>query len=480
MLRRNAFEFVVLIAAALIISWQLFVPPWIGIADNGDFSRFFSAGLRYFPMSYEDRYFGWVNPRYEILDGTVPGGYLSSTEILVRVARWTGIWFIDDSVFDIRVLGAQYSLLLLLGICLLLVASRGLPAAQRVLLAILLMLMLTDASYIAGFNSFYSEPTALVFGLLAIACALLIVIGRKSRWLVAGYFAASAMLLTSKPMYAPFAVLFAPFGVFLSRRLKLSIVSACLLAVFLCSVAGVYYSLIPSWLRKHASYISVFDNLLPNSPTPEQDLNDLGLDPEWAEFKGRSPYGPDSPLNKSPRLASELRARVGATTVARFYLSRPSRLGELLDRCSRQILSYPNLGYYEKSSGRPACSPPRTIWYGFKGRIFAKSIWTVLGFFAFVIGATVIGGVRASTSRARDLVILFGFLIAVAFLQFFVPALTLGDIDLSRYLVLFNLVFDFSLIILALASLHWLMVLFGAVRTRAGTRQHATAGPPVT
>src|SRR5215813_11468917 len=124
MLKRNALEIVTLFAAAIIVSCQLFVPPLVGIADNGDFSRFFTAGLDHVSIAREDRYFAFFNSRYRIAEARRPGPYLSSSEIPIRVARIASVAFIDGNVFDIRLVGFLYTILLLVGMYLVLFATR--------------------------------------------------------------------------------------------------------------------------------------------------------------------------------------------------------------------------------------------------------------------------------------------------------------------------------------------------------------------
>lgn len=469
MLRRNAFEISTLAVAAIIISFQLFIPPVIGMADNGDFIRFFTKiGLDHVPTENQEKYLLYFNSKYRIVARQGIGRYQSSTELPVRAARLTGIYFIDNSIFDIRLLGAVYTLLYLFGFYLLLVASRGLTFAVRLWLTILLTLILTDASYIACFNSFYSEPTALVFFLIAAGCALTLIGGLKRVWLLLVYFAASAMLVISKPMYAPFAIPLAALGFYLSRmvdfkkRGSLSVA----LAVLLCALGAVYYLITPQWLRTNAAYIGVFTETLKDSPTPEQDLSDMGLNPEWAQFAGTNPYAADSPLN-DPVFKAEFIARAGSMTVPRFYLSRPSRLYEIVRRCSRLILTMPYLGYYEKATGRPPYSQPFGMWSEIRNSLFPKSVWTLFAFLSFGIAATVFGIIRAKTQTLQALFIFYGFLIVVAAAQFFIPVLTIGETDLARYLNLFNLAFDSSLALISAAILQRLFFRASALKKSA-------------
>ncbi|MFY9571955.1 MAG: hypothetical protein WAV20_11200 [Blastocatellia bacterium] len=446
MRRRKILEITVILAAAIIISYQLLFPPLIGMADNGDFGRFFRAGFEHMTADFDDRYFSYFNSKFRIVPAAFPGWYLSSTEVPIRIARLAGIVFVDRQVFDIRVLGGIYALLLLAGMGLLLVASRKLVFAARLVFGILLVLILTDPSYIASFNSFFSEPTALVFFVLAAGCALLVISGQGSMWLLLAYFVCSTIFVTSKPMHAPFAVLFALFGIYLARvaGFKNAFVLAVSLSVLLCTTAVGYYWVTPHELREKAVYIELFTDFLQHSPTREQDLVDMGLDQDWARFAGTNPYSADSPI-RDPAFKTELMARVGPTTIPFFYLRRPLRFYELIQRCSRHIQQMTSLGYYEKSSGHAPFAQPFGLWYRLRAFLFPRSIWTLVGFFAAGTAATALGIVGKNHSRRR-LAVFCAVLTAAALGQFLIPVLMFGENDLPRYLFLFNLIFDVGLI----------------------------------
>jgi hypothetical protein len=211
--------------------------------------------------------------------------------------------------------------------------------------------------------------------------------------------------------------------------------------------------LTPSWLKESALYIGIFTDLLKHSPSPRQDLDDMGLNPEWAAFAGTDPYAPDSPA-KDPAFKADFYARVSAVTRPRFYLSRPSRLYGLVNRCSSRILTLPFTGYYEKSSGRPPISQPFGLWYAARNYLFPKSMWTVAAFFTLGIAATFMGIRRFAAKPGEAMFVFYGFLLSVALAQFLIPVLTLGEVDLARYLLLFNVVFDAGLILALLAALH--------------------------
>src|SRR5215468_2565499 len=109
-MKPTRFELVVLLLFASIVIYTDFVPPVVGMADSGDFERFFGqTGLFYVETSYEDRYFNFVNLKYRIVSKSAEDEpYRSSGSMLIRAARWLSILGGEKDFFDVRVLGALW------------------------------------------------------------------------------------------------------------------------------------------------------------------------------------------------------------------------------------------------------------------------------------------------------------------------------------------------------------------------------------
>jgi hypothetical protein len=132
-MRPRRLEIVVLLTLVAVIGYQLFVPPLVGIADNGDSWRvMFPAGLNHRPAPWGDRFFRYFNSKYaiETFPRVVPD-YLSSSLVFVWMARALNMAVVDRAIFDVRVLAALYLVCLLASIHLILVASRRLTTTCR-------------------------------------------------------------------------------------------------------------------------------------------------------------------------------------------------------------------------------------------------------------------------------------------------------------------------------------------------------------
>jgi hypothetical protein len=464
---QRGFETAVLLLVLAVTSYQLLIPPLIGIADNGDFVRvLLPVGLERIPTEYFDNYFHYFNSKYRIVPPSDQvSDYKSSVVLLATPARWLNRRIIDAHLFDIRMLAGMYLVLLLTGLGLLLRWTRAVALPWRLLMASLLVLMFTDPPYSAFFNSFYSEAIAIVCLVLICGCALVVTAAsERAAWpALTAYFLVAGLLVSGKPSYALFGLLLAPFGVYLAGRTavvrRYAVASA--FAVALLVLSAWSFTLTPAWLKLNANYIGLFTSALARSPTPAEDLRDLGLNPDWVRFVGSTPYDKDSPaLDSSFRL--EFAERVGSFTVPGYYLRRPARLYATAAGIATTILTtLPHYaGYYEKHTGKPPYAKPLAVWSAIRSRVFPASIWLVLIYCGSGAVAFVLAVRRRCPSRLRDYLLLHAVLAGIAALVFVIPVLTLGTLD-TRYSSTFTAAFDLSLIVILGAAAQW--------RTRSGT-----------
>jgi hypothetical protein len=318
--------------------------------------------------------------------------------------------------------------------------------------------MFSDVGYIAYFNSFFSEGTALVFLAIGVGSGL-ILIAQKSSSVLFGisYFLAIVMVVTSKPQYVLLAPAFALFGVYLftfvRSRWRFWVCGG--LSAALCCTALWTYMKTPRILGVQSAYVEIFMDLLPNSETPQQDLAAMGLSPDFAAYSGTTPYQPDSPLN-DPAFHSAFAAGTDSLTVPLFYLARPLRLYQLCSRCMKHAFStrVKRLGYYEASTGKPPRAQPFGFWSAIRESVGPRSVFFLGFFLASGIAAAVLS-IRRSWPTLRGMYLLYALFVLIAEAQFFVAVLVGGgEPDLEKHLFMFNLAFDVCLILLVLWVVH--------------------------
>jgi hypothetical protein len=279
-------------------------------------------------------------------------------------------------------------------------------------------------------------------------------------FVLAGYFAAAGILITAKPMYVPFAALFIPFGIYLTRfvSIKYRYAWTGAVSVVLLVLAVGYQAITPEWLRMKASYIAIFGVLLPDSPNPESDLLALNLKPEWMRFIGTTPYDADGPVETDAEFRKDFTNRVRTLTIPRFLFARPLQLYRIASTIAPQLVTtLPDYaGYYEESSGKPPRTKPFAPWSSIRARIFPASLWLVILY--FVSGAVAFGlsHRNAANEFMRGILLLYSLLVGFGAIIFLVPIVTMASID-TRYSITFVSALDLSLIIAAGLLLHTAM-----------------------
>jgi len=194
-------ERTVTIAVVAIVCWQLFVPPILGLADNGDFARltvFFD--LTHAPTDRADRYFGFLTRHY-VVDAAEarrysPPGFISS-ELLFIAGPVAINRLLGKTSFDLLELGAvmlSFSRLLPSFCCSL---PKPFAGPVRTSAIIIGAIAFTDIAYIAYFNSFYGESATFLLFMSVAACAYGAMSSgpRRIVWLVAYFAAVTAFLL---------------------------------------------------------------------------------------------------------------------------------------------------------------------------------------------------------------------------------------------------------------------------------------------
>src|SRR5579862_5432603 len=186
------------VACLAILVAQLFIPPYIGMADNGDFSK---VTMRFSLKPTEEYYkYDYVNTDYVKSPRYFWVSPLFSTEIWpATLAVYLKGVKNDGDTFNIRWLGAIHAALFLLAYSLLLRALRPLPTWVAALLGAVALWVFTDVLYVSYFNSFYSDTTALLGLFGAVAAAILLATEGPTARVLAAFTFFSLLLIGSKP-----------------------------------------------------------------------------------------------------------------------------------------------------------------------------------------------------------------------------------------------------------------------------------------
>jgi hypothetical protein len=457
--RRGYLDGVLLALFAAAIAIQLFVPPIVGLADNGDFSRV-AGPLGIFPPEElgDSAFFSWIVPQYRFdphriwLHGLCC--YSSQTALAVA-ALPVGLAASPPGRFDLRATGLVNGLALIAAVALLLLELRQLPTPLRILGGLLLVVAFSDVTYVSLLNSFFTEPAALISLLAALALALRLArTPNPPPWLPAGFFLVSAFFATSRPQNALIGFFLAVLGWRVvryddraRRRRRLVAVAA----LGLCVVSFAYSRSTSPLLRRSFLFGAVFRQLLPNSPDPRGDLATLGLPPDYARFVGISAFSPEAPVQNPDfqRVFGKIRFR----TLARFYLARPARIRSALFRGAREAFEMRpfGVGNFAQATGKPArtTSESFSAWSRTKARLAPGRVGFVLAWGIVSLAAAIHLRWKGTTRALRSTGEIWIALVLVAGFQFAVPSVMTGA-ESRRSFFLFNALFDLSLIALIL------------------------------
>ena len=430
---------------AALVAWQCFVPPIVGLADNGDFEKVTGPlGLRHLDESSEAAHFGWVQREYvDVGEGWWDGGYLTSERLVAGFALALDRAVSDDLRFDVLQVGALHAVVFVAGLLSLAAATAGLPA--RPLFLALLAFVFTDVGYVSLLNTFYSQTASLIFLLPTFGAAVAWIRAPRPRpWVAVAYFACAALYVTSKPQAGPHAACLGLLAVAIAfgrGRWRWPVLAATLA---LGVLGFAYFRATPMAIRAHAIFNLVFAEILPRSPQPEADLVALGGERAWIRWLGSNIYTPGAPIYDVPLLDS-LKARIGYRSVARYYARRPRRLLDTLERASAEALTLrAQWGNFERATGVRfgTRTTRRDEWSALRRAIFPARLWWIAAFFGANLAAAAVLARSAPTVEARLLGLVLGAASLLAITDFLVCALANAHIELQRHLFVFHALYD--------------------------------------
>lgn len=402
-----------LILFLIPVAWQLWVPPYTGLADNGDFAKVVGRfGLKPVDPGPQAT-FHFFNRLWNYDTGAVWVSPYWGVEVwLTRVALAIG----GTSPFDIRWLGLVHAALFAGGAWLLI--------TKRIAANAFAILALCDAAYVTYFQSFYFDAASILFLIL----------------LVAGWYAEEPWVLAvggfgfalAKAPHAPLALV---LGVLLLVTRKRKFLPAALLLI--CG-GGYMLSQTKDEYKATAYYNLAFFKL---APMDAGSLDALRIRTEDRHLVGTHAFMPNSPAQQ-PAWLEKFFPQGGYGNAIRYYATHPGILARVLwsdlSKEASQIRAI-NLGNYERSTGVRYCTLSTTFgWYSAaKSWLFDHVPWFVFFVVPFCMWRT------WRQPLAWALLATLGYEFAIA---------SLADAcETYRHLLLFHLAMDL-LIWLALAT----------------------------
>ena len=351
--RPSLWIFVVLSAAALILLWQLFVPPVIGIADNSDFGKLIARYDLGSPAS-----FTYIANRYQFdRRYRYQSDFYSSELLLIQSALALNKVLSKDGSFDLRVMGFVHAALYLAALALFLPLLARLPPAVRIVFCALVLFMFCDVMYVSYLNTFYMDVIALLAMLFAAIFYMRAIVWRRRSDAIL-FLASSIVMITSKPQYAILGfwlaalVWLARQPLWTGRKVAAGIASA----VLILSAAATFEIGAPRSYTAKNCFNVVFYQVLPASKNVDRTLADLGLDDSYRVWIGKHAYEPGSRL-EDPDFYEPFLRKISYRRLGQFYLTHlPDAYRALRTSLNSAGRQRPGMGNFDASTGLP----PRT------------------------------------------------------------------------------------------------------------------------
>ncbi|MDO7908053.1 hypothetical protein Q5741_16695 [Paenibacillus sp. JX-17] len=453
------------VGVLLVTVIALFTRPYIGMADNGDFFRIlYSNGLYFNAPDYNSQYLGYFVKDFGILQYFNENGttLTSSQSLFIKMSIWLNKLLIDSQHFDVRVQAALFTILYIGGVYLLVegLTSR-MTAGKGYIIAFMAVLVFGDTAYTAYFNSFYSESIVWIMMIYLFASGLLLYRRRYNDYVLLGIFAISALLLTtSKQQNAPVGIIIGVMGIgllWVRNKRGFQVLAAGSL-VLIVAAGAASYVLIPKEFVNINKYHAMTRGVLNGAAEPEETLQSLGIDRQYAILSGSIYYEPYTTVDvNSPLLEQRFYNHYGFGSILKYYLTHPGQAGSMLNLAARDafIIRPAAMGNYEKMAGKPFGEQTRF----FSGYSLLKAAMTPKTFGFILIWMIVILGMytpsflaelRSKHRRGLIRLPLLLMMIAMGLSGIAVSIIGAGDADLAKHEFMFTAAFD--LVTLALVS----------------------------
>ncbi|WP_187355188.1 hypothetical protein ['Paenibacillus yunnanensis' Narsing Rao et al. 2020] len=446
----------------LVTIVALFVPPFIGMADNGDFFRIiYSNGLYFNLPDYDSQYFGYFVKQYGIFQYYNENGTMlhSSQSLFIKLAIGLNKLFFSSTVFDIRFQAAIYLMLYAAAVYLLVEGLTCRMSRRRgMAVAAAAIFIFGDTGYTAYFNSFFGESAVMITMTLVFASWLLLYRRRYNDYALLFLLLASTLILTtSKQQNAPVGIIVGILSVslFWVRKERLfRCLTAASAAVMLLAGVLTYLNISDEFVNIN-QYHAMTRGVLMTSENPEKALESLGMDKQFAILKENTYYDQYGTADvKSEILQQDFFNHYGFVSILKYYVAHPGQFAKILDTAaeSAYTIKPAAMGNYEKSAGQEFRAQSRffTLYSILKESLAPKTFSFILLWMAVTLGMympSFVQAVKLRDARGMQRLVLIAAAMLVGLSGIFVSIIGAGDADIAKHEFLFTLSFDLVLVL---------------------------------
>lgn len=446
-------------AAALLMVIILFLPNYLGVADDGSLSRVMnSAGVYYIQNEISDNYNNYFVKTYS----NVLSGYyqrddmLNSQVIIVKAAVWLDNLITRDKFFDIRFLALIYACFYVPAVYLLIkqACMRVKNFSEGIAIGIAGLLIFADVAYITYFNSFYPEAVWFISLMYCVGAAISFQEARSGykdfAYLVL-LCVSGVFLITSRNQCAFIGILLALYS------LKLLFCRRNWLWGVICVLAGLVLGFLSiacmvqmqSDFNETSKFHAMTRGVLFGSDNPAETLKEFGIESSYEMLTDVSGYDYlpfVQPGNEA--LKDGFLDRYTVTDVGIYYLRHPGKFIGMVDVAIKSCFGIRRdyCGNYEKSVGLPARAKSIfwSMWSTFKNNSAPKTI----GYLIVLIGAVCLLFGRGYSLRPvedrRNTIFIDSMLVLVfiCFTQAGITIINSGDAEMVQHCFLISYCID--------------------------------------
>ena len=314
------------IILGIILFYTLFMNPIVGKCDNGDFSRIYlQSGLMDQAKNTSELYDGTVHRVYKInrLITILPWAQDWSSGVLIAKAGaiLCSVFDLTESgEFNLSIQTFIYCSMYLVAVFMIL-NYKKMTKAAKIAAGIFIAVFFTDISYISYFNSFFGEAAVIVFMFLFIGTTLNIISKEKH----------GAMYFYYKD----------------KRRLIIIAVS------IITFLSVLMFISIDSDTNMNNMYQAVFRGILTDSKNPQQDLEELGIDKNFAYLREHPFFEKNNPIDVTGEYLKEnFYSKMSSVKVLKFYLTHPARMWEKMNVSAEHAYDFYNIGINNFEKGK--------------------------------------------------------------------------------------------------------------------------------
>ncbi len=436
------------ILSAMLLIIMLFVPPYLGMSDDGSFARVSNpAGIYHLDSADEDLYFNYYVKEYLSLSPKAPSDVsFSAQRLLIHIAKFIDNLFTQDNLFDLRFLALIYGLLFIPAIALLIkqATQRAKTFAQSIVIALFGIIIFVDVSYITYFSSFYNKPIMYIGILFCVGAAFSLQEDRHNPIYLIVFTSFGMLVTTAENQCAVVGIFLGILCVkfiFISKDVfwRLGCI-CCVLLLFASVMFSVYY--VPTTYTQTSKYHAMTRGVLLQATDPEQTLQEFGIDSSYAVLTDTSSYDnypfvkPDNKL-----LEKGFYDRYSENEIFYYYLKKPKAMIAMLDISVKSALDF-RAGYsgnYEKSVGMPKMAKSLfwSIWSNFKTNSAPRTIGFIIVLLIAILFLFRNKSIKSSIPLETMLIV---FCIGIS--QAIITIVNSGDAEMSQHLFLLSVSID--------------------------------------